>query len=116
MHAELRCLKKLTDGKVYLGFRTNTTSSVLKDTKGVEINTFSGPHPAGNVGIQIHHLDPVNKGEAVWYVNLQDVVGIGRLFTEGIYAPDRIVAVAGSEVEKPRYHRIRSGASIAKHC
>lgn len=111
--AGIEVLKKLTDGAVNLGLGKNTTSSVLKDTKGVTINTFSGPHPAGNVGIQIHHIDPVNKGESVWYLNLQDVVGIGRLFTEGIYAPDRIVALAGSEVEKPRYHRIRSGASIS---
>ena len=111
--AGIEVLKKLTDGALNLGLGKNTTSSVLKDTKGVVINTFSGPHPAGNVGIQIHHIDPVNKGESVWYVNLQDVVGIGRLFTEGIYAPDRIIAFAGSEVEKPRYHRIRSGASIS---
>lgn len=110
----IEVLRKLTDGKVHLSLSPNTTSSVLKETKGVEINTFSGPHPAGNIGIQIHHIDPVNKGESVWYVNLQDVVGIGKLFTEGLYAPDRIVAVAGSEVEKPRYHRVRSGASIVK--
>lgn len=108
----IEVLKKLSGGKVYLTLSPNTTSSILKETKGVEINTFSGPHPAGNVGIHIHHLDPVNKGEQVWVVNLQDVVGIGKLFADGIYAPDRIVAVAGSEVEKPRYHRVRFGASI----
>lgn len=111
--AGIEVLKTLTEGKLHLNLSKNTTSSVLKETKGVEINTFSGPHPAGNVGIQIHHIDPVNKGEAVWYVNIQDVVGIGRLFTEGVYAPDRIIAFAGSEVENPRYHRIRSGASIS---
>ena len=108
----IEVLKKLSGGPVNLSLSPSTTSSVLKDTKGVEINTFSGPHPAGNVGIQIHHIDPVNKGESVWYVNLQDVVGIGKLFNEGVYAPDRVVSVGGSEVEKPRYHRARSGASI----
>ncbi len=108
----IEVLKKLTDGNVNLSVSSTTTSAVLKETKGVELSTFSGPHPAGNIGIQIHHIDPVNKGESVWYVNLQDVVGIGKLFTDGHYAPDRIVAVAGSEVEKPRYNRVRSGASI----
>jgi len=112
-HTGIKVLRKLTEGKVYLSLGNNTTSDLLKTTPGVEINYFSGPHPAGNVGIQIHHIDPVNKGEVVWYVNLQDIVSIGRLFNEGKYAPDKIVALAGSEVEKPRYYRTRTGASIS---
>ncbi len=62
----------------------------------------------------MHHIDPVNKGEVIWHVNLQDIVAMGRLFREGKYAPDRIVALAGSEVEKPRYYRTRTGACISK--
>jgi len=112
-HTGIKVLRKLTEGKVYLSLGNNTTSDLLKTTPGVEINYFSGPHPAGNVGIQIHHIDPVNKGEVVWYVNLQDIVSIGRLFNEGKYAADKIVALAGSEVEKPRYYRTRTGASIS---
>ncbi len=108
----IKVLRKLTEGKVFLNLAANSSSSTLKKTPGVEINYFSGPHPAGNVGIQIHHLDPVNKGEVVWYINLQDIVSIGKLFNEGKYAPDKIVALAGSEVEKPRYHRTRMGACI----
>lgn len=108
----IKVLRKLTEGKVFLNLAANSSSSTLKKTPGVEINYFSGPHPAGNVGIQIHHLDPVNKGEVVWYINLQDIVSIGKLFNEGKYAPDKIVALAGSEVEKPRYHRTRTGACI----
>jgi len=112
-HTGIRVLNKLTEGKVYLGLSKNTSSSILKNTPGVEINYFSGPHPVGNVGIQIHHIEPVNKGETVWYVNLQDIVSIGRLFNEGKYVADKIVALAGSEVEKPRYYRTRTGASIS---
>ncbi len=112
-HTGIKALRKLTEGNVYLGLSNNTTSGVLKNTPGVEINYFSGPHPAGNLGVQIHHIDPVNKGEIVWYVNLQDIVSIGHLFNEGKYAPDKIVALAGSEVEKPRYYRTRTGASIS---
>lgn len=110
----IEVLKKLTDGKVHLNLNSISSSSLLKNTPGVEINYFKGPHPSGNVGIQMHHIDPVNKGEVVWHVNLQDIVAMGRLFREGKYAPDRIVALAGSEVEKPRYYRTRTGACISK--
>lgn len=109
----LKVLKSLTDGKVHLGLSSKTVSETLKKSSGVEIHYFSGPHPAGNVGVQIHHIDPVNKGEAVWYVNLQDVVTLGRLFNKGEYRPERIIAVAGAEVKKPRYHRTRTGAEIS---
>lgn len=110
----IEVLKKLTDGKVHLNLNSVSGSNLLKNTPGVEINYFKGPHPSGNVGIQMHHIDPVNKGEVVWHVNLQDIVAMGRLFREGKYAPDRIVALAGSEVEKPRYYRTRTGACISK--
>ncbi|MDZ7737809.1 MAG: Na(+)-translocating NADH-quinone reductase subunit A [Bacteroidales bacterium] len=110
----IEVLKKLTDGKVHLNLNSISGSNLLKSTPGVEINYFKGPHPSGNVGIQMHHIDPVNKGDVVWHVNLQDIVAIGRLFREGKYAPDRIVALAGSEVDKPRYYRTRTGACISK--
>jgi len=64
------------------------------------------------VGVHIHHLDPVNKGEIVWYINLQDVVTAGKLFEEGIYKPERIVALTGSEVLKPQYYKTISGGAI----
>ena len=109
----LKVLKKLTDGKLHLGLRPDTSSALLKGSEGVEIHYFSGPHPAGNVGVQVHHIDPVNKGESVWCVNLQDVFSLGRLFNEGQYRPEKIVAVAGAEVKEPRYHRTRTGAEIS---
>ncbi len=85
----------------------------MKDIPGVDYSFFSGPHPAGNIGVHIHHLDPINKGEVVWFVNLQDVLAIGRLFEEGIYKHERIVALTGSEVVNTGYFKVRSGASIA---
>jgi Na+-transporting NADH:ubiquinone oxidoreductase subunit A len=111
--AGLDTLSRLTSGKVNLCLSNNTSSSLLKNTAGVDIHYFSGPHPAGNVGIQMHHIDPVNKGESVWYINLQDVVNIGKLMLDGVYSPEKIIALAGSEVEKPRYHRTRTGSSIS---
>jgi Na+-transporting NADH:ubiquinone oxidoreductase subunit A len=64
------------------------------------------------VGVHIHHLDPINKGEKVWFVNIQDVITIGTLFIEGIYKPERIIALTGSEVVHTQYYRVLSGSSI----
>jgi Na+-transporting NADH:ubiquinone oxidoreductase subunit A len=109
----IKVLSSLTDGKVHLSLSVNSASNILKNTGGVEIHYFDGPHPAGNIGVQINHIDPVSKGESVWYVNLQDIVTLGRLFAEGRHIPERIVAFAGPEVKKPRYHRTRTGADIS---
>ena len=111
--AGLDILKKLTDGPLNLVLNGKATQSeVLKNASGVEKHFISGPHPAGNVGVQIHHIDAVNKGEVVWYVNLQDVAVIGTLFTEGLYRNDRLIALAGSEVSSPQYYQVRLGVSI----
>ena len=85
----------------------------MTSLKGVEIHTFEGKHPVGNVGVQIHHIDPINKGEIVWTVAIQDVAAIGRLFLTGKVDLHKVVALAGSEVEKPQYYRIISGAPVA---
>ncbi len=108
----LDVLKRLTDGKVHLVLTEETTSKELTSSKGVEITYVSGPHPAGNVGVHIHHIDPVNKGEVVWYVNLQDVMAIARLFNEGIYKPERVIALTGSEIVNSGYFRVLEGVSI----
>ena len=110
----ITALKKLTDGKINLILNGKGVSSeLLKKAADVEISHFSGPHPAGNVGVHIHHLDPVNKGDIVWFVNLQDVLAIGRLFEQGRYIHERIIALTGSEVLHPAYYKIRSGASVS---
>ena len=107
-------LTKLTQGKVYLNLKANDSNSVFAKMKNVEKNYFSGPHPAGNVGIQIHHLNPINKGEVVWYLNPQDIVIIGRLFATGKFDARKTVALVGSEVKKPQYYETILGASIEK--
>ncbi len=109
----IQILSKLTDGKVHLNVDGNTNpSKVFTDTKGVVLNKFSGPHPSGNVGVQIHHIDPINKGDIVWYLYPQDVLAISRLFSEGKYDVSRIVALTGSQVKKPRYYRVIAGSTI----
>ena len=110
----ISALSKLTIGKINLTLKENSIDNkIFDEVAGVEKSYFSGPHPAGNVGVQIHHLDPVNKGEIVWFVNPQDVISIGRLFEEGIYKPEKIVALTGSEVIHPGYYKVISGGAIA---
>ena len=109
----LNYIVKLTNGKTHLNLDGNTNpSKVFAAAKGVQINKVSGPHPAGNVGVQIHHIDPVNKGDIVWYLQPQDVIAIARLFTEGKYDVSKIVALCGSQIQKPRYYRTIAGAQI----
>lgn len=110
----LNVLRKLTDGKVHLSTHTEKNiSRGFLDAQGVELHRFYGPHPSGNVGVQIHHIDPINKGDVVWYAGVQHVIMLGRLFEQGIYDATKIIALTGSEVLKPRYYRITSGASIS---
>jgi len=110
----LNALKVLTTGKVYLSVSDKTKASEFLNAKNVEVVTFKGPHPAGNVGVQIHHLDPINKGDVVWVVKIQDVLTIGYLFKNGVINADILVALAGSEVIKPQYFNTIRGGCIKK--
>jgi Na+-transporting NADH:ubiquinone oxidoreductase subunit A len=86
--------------------------SEFPKVSNAEITYFEGPHPAGNVGIQIHQTSPLNKGEIVWIVNPQDVIIIGRLFVKGVYDTSIIIPLCGSEVKAPKYYRTQKGASV----
>ncbi len=107
-------LSKLTTGKVNLGLNSKATdNSIFENIKNIDLHYFEGPHPAGNVGVQLHLTKPINKGELVWYINVQDMVTIGKLMVEGIFDASRIVAVTGPEVSKPAYCRTLIGANIS---
>ncbi len=113
--AGIDILKKLTSGPVHVNVHAEREiSSVFAQAKGVELNKFSGPHPSGCVGIQIHHIDPINKGDVVWTIQPQGVIQIGKLFLNGIYDASRIIALAGSEVKEPQYYKTYTGASVKK--
>jgi Na+-transporting NADH:ubiquinone oxidoreductase subunit A len=105
-------LKKLTSGKIYLGLSGENKSTELASVQGVETHYFSGPHPSGNVGVQIHHLAPINKGEIVWTINPYGVVQIGKLFTNGIYDASKLVAITGSEITSPSYAQTYIGSCV----
>ncbi len=104
----LEVLHALAGGKLYLGVNAGSDFSF----PGAEVNQFSGPHPSGNVGIQMHHTHPLQPGQKAWYVDFQDVITIGNLFTTGRFNPERVIALTGSEVSKPAYYRLKLGQSL----
>ena len=89
--------------KTYLGIGAKQQAAALVNAKNVEVNVFDGPCPAGNVGVQVNHINPVNKGEVVWTVNPSAVIFFGRLFMTGKVDLTRTIAVAGSMVKEPSY-------------
>lgn len=107
----LTALSKIA--KTYLGIGAQQTSSALTSAKDVEVNVFDGPCPAGNVGVQVNNIAPVNKGEVVWTVDPTAVIFFGRLFNTGKVDLRRLVAVAGSEVDNPAYAEVFVGQPIA---
>lgn len=105
-------LAKLTEGKVHL-----TTNGAAKadeaflQAKNVVHHQVSGPHPAGNVGVHVHHFDPVGRGDVVWTVKPQDVLTIGRLFKSGKFDASRVIALTGSRASDRKYYRTILGTS-----
>lgn len=107
-------LKKLTKGDVHINLNGKAeVSGVFSQIENVKINTISGQHPAGCVGVQIHHLSPIGKGDLIWTINPFGVIQIGKLFLEGVYDASKIIALTGSEVKKPQYYKTYLGANVA---
>lgn len=107
-------LNKLTNGKVHLNLNAEPgADQSFGNAKNVQKNYFKGPHPAGNVGVQIHHVEPINKGDVVWYCYPSEVITIGALFSKGIYDASRIIAVTGSQIKTPKYVRTISGVQVS---
>lgn len=109
----LNVLRRLTKGKVYVCAQYGAQSRALTQAQGVELHYFAGPHPAGNVSTHIHYLDPVRKGDHVWYVEAQDVLRIATLFLEGVYPTERIIAVTGEGAPKRAYFKTIVGAPLS---
>lgn len=112
LQAAVTALGKLTPGKVHVTVGQNSKSP-LAGLSGIALHKISGPHPSGNVGTQINKIDPVNKGETVWTVAAQDLVIIGELLLSGKFNAERIVALAGSSIKKPRYFVTKIGSEVA---
>ena len=129
----LEALGQLTEGTVHVCFRPNQSLDCFvprNDAKRriphsafhiphsnlpspILTHFVRGPHPAGNIGTQIAKIDPINKGEVVWTMNLQDVVVLGELVSTGVYRPEKVIAVAGPKIKNPHYYKVRNGACLA---
>lgn len=107
----VRVLLSLTEGKVYICTAAGSPEIQAADERIATV-AFSGPHPAGLAGTHIHHLHPVDHDSRVWYLNYQDVIAIGRLFTTGRLELTRIISLAGPQVRRPRLMRVPIGAHI----
>ncbi len=107
----LNILKKLVSGNLFLGLKSSQTN-LASELTDFNINFFNGPHPSGNVGVQIHHIDPINSGDIVWVLNPEDIAIIGQFFKTGEFNPSRTVAVSGPPVKNPKYFRLIIGAEI----
>ncbi len=110
--AGLTVLNQLTDGAVHLTIPSKSRQPALTGAENVVLHRISGPHPAGNVGIQIHHIDPINPGDVVWTVTAQQVVILGKLFLTGRFDPTIIVSVGGPSVKNPIHVRTRMGVAL----
>lgn len=111
----LDVLARLTNGKVWLGLDARSDkapSAVFTQANGVEKTWFRGKHPAGNVGVQIHHTRPIRSGDKVWVVGVQEVISLGALFVEERYNAARVVALTGAELKETGYVRTVLGANI----
>ena len=108
--AGLSLLAKIA--KVNLGISKQQKAPALTAAKDCTINVFDGPAPAGNVGVQINHVDPINKGEVVWTLGAEEVIFVGRLALTGKVDFTRTIAVAGSEVKAPKYAKALVGQPI----
>ena len=110
----IEVLNKLVNGNIHLNLDSTEIPSVFSGIEHVETHKFSGPHPAGNVGVQIHHIKPIGKNDKVWTIDPLSVARIGTLFFEGIYDASKMVAITGSEVINPHYVNTYSGACLDK--
>jgi len=108
-------LRRMTSGAVHVNLHgALENSTVFSQVQGAQVNKFMGKHPAGCVGVQIHHLDPINKGDVVWTINPLGVIQIGKVFLTGNYDASRIVALTGPAIKNPQYYKTVTGTSVKK--
>ncbi len=109
----LDILSNLTTGHVHLSIGANEDNSALLSAKNVQLHKFNGPHPAGNIGVQIHHIAPIkHREDIVWHLNPQNVIEIGKFFNTGEYSTHKIVSIGGASAQDPAHFHVLKGASI----
>jgi len=112
-NAGLTALSNLSEGKLYV---CKASGSSVDAAGNAEVAEFSGPHPAGLSGTHMHVLEGASLSKVLWSVGYQDVIAIGRLFITGQLNTERVVALAGPQVDQPRLVRTRLGVSLEELC
>ena len=114
--AGINALSKLTSGSVHVSIEGGRAdlSDALKSVANAKVHQFNGPHPAGNVGIQIHHIAPMKKDEVVWTLDLAGVISIGQVFLEGKVSNERVIALTGECVSERKHYKVVSGSAVAQ--
>jgi Na+-transporting NADH:ubiquinone oxidoreductase subunit A len=108
-------LSKLTSGNVHVSLNASSEDAPPVEFTGIEganLHWFSGKHPAGNVGVQIHHIAPIKATDKVWTLTVESLITLGELFQSGQFKADRLIALTGSEFENPSYIKTYQGANI----
>ncbi|MCB1650257.1 MAG: Na(+)-translocating NADH-quinone reductase subunit A [Pseudomonadales bacterium] len=110
----INVLSRLSGGKVFLCRALASFQGLEKQglAANVQVEDFAGPHPAGLSGTHIHYLAPVSLQRQAWTINYQDVIAIGKLFSTGRISVERVVSLAGPQVDKPRLLRTRLGVNL----
>jgi Na+-transporting NADH:ubiquinone oxidoreductase subunit A len=116
--AGLRAVSLLPSGRVHLSVNGVTPSlcAALSSPAGNAVfHRFTGPHPAGNVGVHIHSIAPVRgRDDIVWTCSPLQIIRIGSLLLKGTYPAEQPCAVAGSSslADERHYYRTIQGACI----
>ncbi len=112
----INILNRLTNGLVYVGLDGRADGpTAFSRVANAQKHYFNGAHPAGNVGIQAHHIHPIgNAQDTCWTLDVNGVLLLGRLFTKGVYDTQRIVALSGAPIDQPRHIRTYAGANIGE--
>ena len=108
----IEVLSKLTDGKVFVSC-SPSQADLASAVQNAEVHIFDGPHPAGNVGIQIHHIKQIKGSDVVWTMNPAEVLSLGGLFNNGELRQEKVVSLGG-QVENPKHVRTVKGANIGE--
>ena len=111
LQAGVSALAKLAP--VYVGIKAGARATEFRELKDCTLYEVAGPHPAGNVGVQLNNLAPLAKGETVFTVNIQDLAIIGRLFQKGIVDMQKKVALTGPLAVEKQYYTVLPGMSYA---
>ena len=109
----IKLLSTLTDGSVYTSLKKGSKFFNESDLGDINVNYFGGPHPSGNIGVQIHHIEPIaSKDDLVFYMSIQDLISAVKTFNSGKYDFNKVISCGGSGLDNPCYRRIKRGALV----